>query len=111
MSKEITLEEVRKGDRIRMAREITVGRDPVLLGGGTVRADDGKLWVTYGATIELLDRPISIPTVKGAIVRPRTIRVSESGNHYIQDEAGNLIIAAPGWLWIEIDDNAKGWTF
>lgn len=45
------------------------------------------------------------------IVRPRTIRVSESGNHYIQDEAGNLIIAAPGWLWIEIDDNAKGWTF
>ena len=76
MSKEITLEEVRKGDRIRMAREITVGRDPVLLGGGTVRADDGKLWVTYGATIELLDRPISIPTAKGAIVRVTTDRIT-----------------------------------
>ena len=99
MSKEITLEEVRKGDRIRMAREITVGRDPILLNGGAVRAEDGKLWVTYGATFELLDRPIDLPTKKGSIIRVRTGHMDGPGvNHgtwILTENSGGL---NPRWM-------------
>lgn len=65
MSKEITAAEVRAGDTIRVTREFKV--DSVdsdrLRSTGLPR---GWMQAT-GVKIELLDRPISIPTVKGAI--------------------------------------------
>lgn len=71
MSKEITLEEVRKGDRIRMTREITV-EAPILGHSPAIRATDERYYFGDGATIELLDRPIDLPTGKGSVIRVST---------------------------------------
>lgn len=45
------------------------------------------------------------------IDKPRRVKISDSGNHRIQTEDGQLHIIAPGWIAIHIDDNGKGWTF
>ncbi len=37
------------------------------------------------------------------------VKVSESGNHYIETQSGERAIIAPGWRRIELDIDA--WTF
>lgn len=60
MSKTIKLEDVKRGDRVRITREVTV--DGTTLGmQRTIKADTGKGYFADGATIELLERKPTIP--------------------------------------------------
>lgn len=68
MSKEITLAEVRVGDTIRISREMEVEK---LLGAG-IKTSTGIVYDARHATIELLDRPIVLPTEPGTVVVVRT---------------------------------------
>lgn len=50
---------------------------------------------------------------KIVLTNVESIRVSESGNHYLKDGTGRLIIVAPGWqaIFIVLHDPSQGWTF
>lgn len=70
MSKEITLAEVREGDRVRVTREFSVD----LVDGSRLLSTSLPTGSLYAgnAKIELLDRPIDLPTQKGSVIRVRT---------------------------------------
>ena len=97
MSKEIALAEVRAGDTIRVTREFkvdSVDSDRLHSTG----LPTGWMQAT-GATIELLDRPIDLPTKKGSIIRVRTGHMDGPGvNHgtwILTENSGGL---NPRWM-------------
>lgn len=80
MSREITLEEVKRGDKIRITREITVAAAIFGLQPG-IQASDGRTYFAKEATIELLDRPIDLPTKKGSVIRVHTRHRGGAGSN------------------------------
>lgn len=89
MSKIIHRDHVRRGDRVRIFVEgtVTTARDD----DNDLRLDD-KLWIFEGAfedegyQIELLDRPIELPTKVGSIVEVKGS--FNSANWMLTDKGG-----------------------
>lgn len=66
-----------------------------------------------GEWIEVNERTRTYIWAKGSrswvrYTNVRRIKVSESGNHYLECDQGHIIVA-PGWSRIELD--IDGWTF
>lgn len=49
-------------------------------------------------------------THKVELSEVRDLFISDSGNHRVTTEDGQLHIIRPGWYAIHIDDNGKDWT-
>lgn len=82
MSKEISADQVREGDKIRVTREFTVTAEVGRRGAGyefLVSEYPGiRAFVPPEATIQLLDRPVNLPTEPGTVVLVRTGDLDEA---------------------------------
>lgn len=68
MSTYITPEEIREGDKLRISREITAAQE-VDADGEVLNTEDEYIYVGEEWKVELLERPIALPTEKGAVVK------------------------------------------
>lgn len=69
MSTYITPEEIREGDKLRISREITAAQAGIDSDGEVLDAEGDYSYIAEGWTVELLERPIVLPTEKGAVVK------------------------------------------